>query len=265
MSITISDLQRQIQRGPALVLGPGMTSSGGREAELLRILRQAFPDVEGGDRYGSYLDYADAVIATAAASEGKVRKEIEAFFESQLARNPQLGVMVKANWTAVIALCSDNYFWQELRDFIYKKPTNWTLSTVASSNDTISQTTIPYYALLGDIQDKRETHRLAISRSQYLKRTRTWTEVLGSLPDIIKADPLVFLGTDNIVERVCDLMNELFKLAPRIPKRLIFLAGDHTAADHCVQESCCRELPSPTCRRNNAGDWRPTLEGEPIH
>ena len=61
MSITISDLQRQIQRGPALVLGPGMTSSGGREAELLRILRQAFPDVEGGDRYGSYLDYADAV------------------------------------------------------------------------------------------------------------------------------------------------------------------------------------------------------------
>jgi hypothetical protein len=229
-----------------------MTSSRGRESELLGKLRQVYPDVEGGDLCGSYLDYADAVIAAAAASEGKIRTEIEAFFDNQLARNPTLSVMIKANWTAVIALCSDDHLRQELRDFIYKKPTNWALSTVASSNDTISQTTVPYYALLGDIRDKRETHRLAISRSQYLKRTRTWTEMLHSLPDIIKADPLVFMGTDNIVERVCDLMNELFKLAPRIPKRLIFLADDHTPSNpvfkNLVTENCQLQIVEATLR-----------------
>src|SRR5262249_658629 len=119
VKITISDLQRQIQRGPALVIGPGMTSSRGRESELLGKLREVYPDVEGGDLCGSYLDYADAVIAAAAASEGKIRTEIEAFFDNQLARNPTLSVMIKANWTAVIASCSDDHLRQELRDFIY--------------------------------------------------------------------------------------------------------------------------------------------------
>jgi hypothetical protein len=252
MNLTISDLQKQIQRGPALVIGPGMTTSGGRDAELLRILRQAFPNLEAGDRYGTYLDYADAVIATSLAPEAQVRKEIETFFEKPLGRHPQLGVMVKANWTAVVALCSDNFFWQELRDFVYKTPSKWTLSTIASSTDSVRLTTIPYYALLGDIQDKRETHRLAISRSQYLKRTRTWAAMLSSLSDIIKADPLIFLGTDNIVERVCDFMNELFKLAPRIPKRLIFLAGDHTVSDpvfkNLVLENCQIQIAEGTMR-----------------
>lgn len=124
MNLTISDLQKQIQRGPALVIGPGMTTSGGRDAELLRILRQAFPNLEGGDRYGTYLDYADAVIATSIAPEAQVRKAIETFFENPLSRHPQLGVMVKANWTAVIALCSDTFFGKNCETLSTRRPRN---------------------------------------------------------------------------------------------------------------------------------------------
>ena len=47
-------------------------------------------------------------------------------------------------------------------------------------------------------------------------------------------------------------MNELFKLAPRIPKRLIFLAGDHTVSDpvfkNLVVENCQIQIAEGTMR-----------------
>ncbi len=167
-------------------------------------------------------------MAQGVSTESDIRKYVEGFFDNELVRNPSLDVLVKANWTSVISLCSDDHARQKLKEFIYLKPTHWSVDTVAAPNESLSQTTIPYYAMLGDIRDKRETHRLAVSRSQYLKRKRSWATMLQTLPDVVKSDPIIFIGTENIVEKVCDFMNELFHLAPKIPKRLIFLQDDHT-------------------------------------
>jgi hypothetical protein len=63
MNITVTELQRQVQRGPALIVGPGMATSRGREAELLKSLKQEYPIPDGDVFHGTYLDYADALIA----------------------------------------------------------------------------------------------------------------------------------------------------------------------------------------------------------
>lgn len=76
MNISLPELQRQIQRGPALVVGPGMTTTRGREAELLKVLREAFPIPGTDSSYSSYLDYADAIIASNIASECALRKRV---------------------------------------------------------------------------------------------------------------------------------------------------------------------------------------------
>src|SRR5205823_2108307 len=117
----------------------------------------------------------------------------------------------------------------KLSDALYVTPTKWTLTTIAEPDTAPPLTSVPYYSLMGDIRDNRETCMLAISRSQYLRRQRLWLPMLQSLPRIIKGDPLIFLGTSTIIERVCDFMNELLKLHPHAPRRLIFLENDPAA------------------------------------
>jgi hypothetical protein len=256
MMIHLTDLQKQIYRGPALVIGPGMTTSLSRESEFLNLLRRRYSLQETDEQPSTYLDHIDSVVAIGRATEMELRKEAESFFSYPLACNPQLEAIIKANWTAVISLSSDDHVREKLGGFFYSKPTKWSVTTVACPADIPSLTTVPYYAMMGDIRDKRESSKLAISRSQYLKRMRTWSNMLTSLPDVLKSDPLIFLGTSNIVERVCDFVNELLKLSPRIPKRLIFLATDHAATNpvfrNLVAGIC--EIQTVECTLRDIGD-----------
>lgn len=151
MKIELGDLQRYIQRGPALVVGPGMSTSSSRDVELLNRLRAKYAKFDGSDAIHNPMDYADALVANAIATEVEVRTFIETFYQDLNARNPAISVMIKVNWTAVISLCADDHIRTELGEFIYKKPTKWTVSTVAAATDALSQTTVPYYALLGDL------------------------------------------------------------------------------------------------------------------
>jgi hypothetical protein len=227
----LTELQRQIARGPALVVGPGATTSNSREADFLKTLLDRYPVEQGAPVPTTYLDYADNLIASGTVSENAVRKLATEFFSQPLVRNPQLELLIKANWTAVVSLCSDAYARDKLGDFLRSKPIHWEVSTVAVPGETLSITKIPYYALLGDIADKRDAYRLAVTTAQYLKRTRAWSEMLRSLPDVVKGDPIVFIGTSSIVPRVRDFINELLRLFPRVPRRLIFLSSDDAPRD----------------------------------
>lgn len=226
--IPLQELQRQIRRGPGVVIGPAISSSPSREADCLTHLKRIFPDFAIDVPAATYLDYADLILASGKIPYLKLRSEIEQHFCNTAFVNPQLPTVVKANWTAVISLTSDNFFKTRLSDFLQATPTRWAPITIAESNLTAPINAIPYYALMGDINDHREASSLAISKSELLHRQREWTKMLSALPNILKSDPLVFLGTGPIVERVCDFFNELLKLQPQIPKRLIFLENDPT-------------------------------------
>ncbi len=228
MKITLLELQHQIRRGPGIVIGPGMSTSPSREADCLTHLKTVFQNFDNGVIAATYLDYADLILASGKVPHLKLRTEIESFFRNSAFINPQLQTIIKANWAAVISLCSDNFFKTKLSDFLHSTPTRWAPITIAEANVTIPLNTVPYYALMGDISDHRESCALAISTSGLLNRQRQWATLIAGMPNILKGDPLIFLGTGLIVERVCEFFNELLKLQPQIPKKLIFLENDPT-------------------------------------
>src|SRR5437588_419673 len=83
----------------------------------------------------TYLDYADIVLAEQPEQAHALRPEVHNFFADPLVRNPQLELIARANWTAVISLTSDDYLRNKLSDFLYRTPTKWTLTTVSEPTD----------------------------------------------------------------------------------------------------------------------------------
>jgi hypothetical protein len=100
--MTLEELQGYITRGPGLVVGPGATTNLSREATLLERLKTEFPVTSDPTRLSSYLDYTDLLIANDIASEPELRVQIVDFFSEPLACNPQLALLMKANWTAIL-------------------------------------------------------------------------------------------------------------------------------------------------------------------
>jgi hypothetical protein len=225
----ILELQTFISRGPGLVAGPGLTSSNTRESQCLQHLQGAFP-IKGDLSFsGTYLDYVDIVISEEPVQTQAVRRQVHDLFADPLVRNPQLELIARVNWSGIVSLTSDDHLRSKVADFLYHTPTKWSLTTVSTPQDGLKLTTVPYYALMGDINDKLEASRLCVTRAEYLAKVRQWAAVLKTFPNVIKADPLIFLGTDSTAERVCDFMNALLVLSPFVPSKLIFLDGDPTA------------------------------------
>ena len=145
----------------------------------------------------TFLEYVDFILAVGTAPEARIRAEVQSAFLNPIFANPQLNAVARANWTAVVSLACDDFCRSKLNESLYAVPSRWTLTTVAEPDTNPALTSVPYYSLMGDIRDNRETSRLAISRSQYLQRQRLWLPMLQSLPRIIKSDPLIFLGTTS--------------------------------------------------------------------
>jgi hypothetical protein len=115
-----------------------------------------------------------------------------------------------------------------LRSQVYSKADGWTVTTLSEAVATLPRHTVPFYTLLGDPADPRDTAKLAVSYSQYLTRRRSWEKMLVQLPDLAKGDPIIFIGTSPIPDRVTDFLNELLRLAPKYPRDLVFLKDDAT-------------------------------------
>ncbi|MCE0497977.1 MAG: hypothetical protein LV481_08545 [Methylacidiphilales bacterium] len=229
MNWTLEELKKHIFRNPVLVVGPGATGNPLREQEFLKVLLSRFPKAEGTPAPESFLTYMDLLLASSRVTDLDARKIVNDFLGNKIGLNPQLSSLLKANWRAVISLTFEDHAREALRSRIYANADNWTVTTVSEPAQSLPRNTIPYYALLGDPSDSRETARLAVSHSQYIARRRIWEKILIQLPDLIKGDPIIFIGTSSISDRVMDFLNELLRLAPKYPRELVFLRDDPTA------------------------------------
>jgi hypothetical protein len=137
--------------------------------------------------------------------------------------------MVSARWTAVVCLTADDFFANALRGYFDKTAIGWTMTKVANPSIIVDPKSVPVYQLLGDLSAMADDSRLAVLRSEYLRKRRQWPKLLRSFPDFAKGDPLFFAGTSSIVPLVCDFLNELLSLGAVVPRRLIFLSEDPTA------------------------------------
>jgi hypothetical protein len=224
--IELKDVRDMFYRGPALVLGPGITTYPTVEQDCLTKLTQEFPKVAKTPQH--YYDFAEQVASEPQSKD--LRKIVTEFFRSTKP-HPQLDRIVGTRWTAIVSLTADGHFADALRNHLDQKPVGWTITKVPDTSVLMDPKSIPIYELLGDLDSTVEDSRLAVLRSEYLARRRRWSKLLRGFPDFVKGDPVLFVGTSFIVPLVCDFVNELLALAPAAPRRFIFLADDPTAAN----------------------------------
>jgi len=230
MKITIDQLKQLIRRsGPALVAGPALTTNLTRETDCLNMLKDKFPGLDPEGHVSSFLDYGDLILDTGACNSEQLNRLVSEFFANKHFANPQLHGIAKACWSAVVSLAFDDFLRVHLQDWLFEKPWKLTLTTVVESDDIPSLKSVPYYAMLGDIRNRHPEATVATCRSGFLSRERVWGKLLQSFPDRVRSDPIIFLGTKGIPERICDFVNVLFSLSPFKPSHLIFLADDPTA------------------------------------
>lgn len=231
MTISLEELEHCIQRsGPGLVAGPGLTASSDLENQFFSFLKQKHSRGDSDVACKNHWDFVDLLLKSSATTSLAIHNDVEQFFANRHLANPQLNGVVKGGWSAVISLCCDDFLRMALEEHFYQKPWKWKLTTIAEPDARPASSTVPFYSLMGDIRDRRTAAELATSRAGLLTRMRAWPRLLKTLPNIVKSDPLIFIGTENFQERVCDFLNALLALEPFVPGRLIFLQSDPTAA-----------------------------------
>lgn len=237
MILSLEELQKRIRRGPGLVIGPGLGTHSGQEDDCLKMLVEKFPHKAAPDGHVAKTawEHVDILLQAAAYPESEIRTFLKDFFSNSASKNPQLFGFINIKWSAIISLSYDRFFGEALAQHLFEHPTKWSLTTVSCTIHKPALLTTPFYSLTGDIDDNSPACRIAISRSEYLTRKRTWSQLLYGLADYIRADPLLFVGTQSIPDRVLDFVDEMLRVAPRIPKYLVFLSGDASLASAALK------------------------------
>jgi hypothetical protein len=223
--IPLNEVRDFFYRGPAIVVGPGLTTYPTVQNDCLEKLRRDFPTIQVDSSVHDVYDFAERLAEVVPLE--RIRSLVATFLGS--AKNPQLEKIVRARWTAVISLTGDDHFRSALRTHLDSKPLSWTVTNVAKPGGAIPPRTIPLFQPLGDPLALEPDLRLVVTKSEYLERRRYWRELFRTLPDFVRGDPLVFAGTSAIVDVVVDCLNEMLALGGTVPRRLIFLAEDPAA------------------------------------
>jgi hypothetical protein len=232
--INIETLQTYLRKGPALVIGPGVSSFGGVEVEILEKLKDRYKAKDSAAKHDHFLFYADQLLADDSVGPSDLRAWTSKYVIDEVKPNPSLSAIVKIYTPAVVSLCIDDNYREALKEYRTQKTSSRSVATISSFGVNPSSRSIPYYTLMGDPRDQRDNRNLVCSASSYLSRKRSWSRILSSFLDRVKGDPILFLGTDAIKERVRDFLDELLRMTPNHPNKFIFLDSDSCAQDSTI-------------------------------
>jgi len=206
-----------------LVFGPGASTYPTIEGDLYEFLATKY---RKHITTGSWLDLSDQLIVDNISTVAAIRDDIKQFWRMERPEGESVSSIAKAGWSCVVALTLDLILHKRIKESLDAEPSGWQLTTVTDSVATIPLNTLPYFALMGDQREVLDSKKLCCSGADYYAKKRSWSRMLAPLADIVKGNPLVFLGTTTVVPRVIDLVDALLALYPRCPTRFVFLQSD---------------------------------------
>jgi hypothetical protein len=221
-SLTLSDLLEFVYGSPALIIGPDFTGANIVEESIREQINETL-DVPGL----SFLAAVDHYLAEHPPEEKPLREQIAGKFAALPV--PETGALVdlgKVNWCGVISLTLDTMFYDVLKTELGKSLTRHSVTVIAKPIRKLPSRTIPYFALMGHLPYHLENDRIAICESDYRKRRQSWSTVMESLPDALRANPIFFLGCGSVPERACDFLDELLRFTSKVPARIVLLKDD---------------------------------------
>lgn len=234
------DEAKQLFRGrPGLVLGQPLSIRITREtlaAELSAIAIDCATMDEFKQRLelGPLPDALDELATSSPAEFDRFRARAEQYLQS-LQPSHAIPKLSRIGWSAVISLCLDSSFDESMRSRYATAPTSRRTVVLTAPAVLSRPLVLPIYKVLGNCRDSAEPGLVALSKSEQLLKKQEWKELLASMRDFVRDDALVFLGTDDELALVQDLLSALLATNPPYPGKLLFLESDPCGLDPVIE------------------------------
>lgn len=234
--VSLEDAMLSLRGRPGLVYGPLATIFPNSMALILDMINSRIGGV------GPITEKnMPAVIDGLRVSEPDKAVRIERFVKEEINKltgNTDIEWLVQAGWSVCISLTQDLLLESELENYNDAKPNSRTVTIIDHPSVRPQSRTIPIYKLLGSIRNDSEGHSLVLAESDLLRRKNIWPSILSTCADYLQGSPLLFFGTDDVVDLVKDLLSNLSAMQSPSPNSLMFLKADPILKDPTIRSLC---------------------------
>ena len=240
ITIPLDEAKRFLAGRPGLVLGQG-ASTRTSPTEIYRDLRAIAVKVSDDEAFKAALEsqdlasVLDEIASVAPDSYEQFRTEGVRYLQN-LKPSFILEKLARIPWSTIISVSLDSCLEEAIRLFLSSKPTQRHVTVVASPTVLGRPALLlPVFKLLGNCRDVSDPSRVALARSEELLKLQEWRQILSPARDFIRDGGLLFLGLDENVQRVRDLLAAIYAAQAPFPSYLLFLESDPCGADAVVQ------------------------------
>ncbi|MCU7870796.1 MAG: ATP-binding protein [Candidatus Thiodiazotropha sp. (ex Lucinoma borealis)] len=240
--ISLQDVLDSLTRRPGIVVGPNAVSTLG---DLSTLFESAAGTILSGDQSlvsSSCEDqrtFLDSLRAIQPELAGKYEHSIQEGLR-KLLPSLDLPYLAKAGWSVCISLTQDLLFEAEVSNYLDSIPSSRTVTIVDHPSVRPPPRTIPIYKLLGNLDNSEHGCSLAIAGSDLLLREKMWPLLLKTSSDYLKDSPLIFVGTETVVDLARSVVSTLISMPQPNVSRFIFLKDDPTLSDPTVRALCAQ-------------------------
>jgi hypothetical protein len=240
--VSLQDAIGSLRRRPGLVIGPAVTRTPEAMAQVLAYAFKKAGDTLPADVPIAEQTYRSAIDALRHLMPEKAELVTHEIREGLRVLKPSTDLprLARAGWSACISLTEDLLFEAALSNHQDSIPSSRSVTTIDHSTVVPSDRTVPIYKLLGNLNDRRPDHTLAISESELLLRQQHWNALLRTFPDYLQDAPLFLLGTESAIPLVRAMLSVLVSMSRPTVAKLLFLKGDATLNDGTVRAMCGR-------------------------
>ena len=224
--MSASDLSALLRARPGLIIGPSWCYGKGTLTELTQKFSLADPPRND-------LTYFDAIttsIRQATIDHAEAERRVKTYFNRPVLQRSHKAA--KLRWSAVLSLCLDGAFDNDLRQQSSGRPAASRVTSVREFGRVLPPRTVPIFRLLGDV----ETDDVVLTTSAYKIRVTTWPHAARAFVDLVKAAPVICLGMADCNWGLAEILAPLMASAFGAPHALVFLEEDPLLEDPLIRE-----------------------------
>ena len=234
--VPLQVLLSQLGRRPAIVLGPRATTVPedwdiAIKQEFQKLSDDGLDQIIEDGNLGTNLDLLNSRdVAKFEQIKRNLKQEL-----ASLTPSLDLNHIVRGGWSACVSLTLDLLFESTLNDYLDSIPSSRTITIVDNPSIQVPPRTTPVYKLLGNLNSTDAMSSLALAESELMVRKQSWPKLLSTFPDFVRDAPLLFLGTDNVIPLVRELLSTFHAMPRPNISRVVFFKDDAILLDPTVK------------------------------
>lgn len=233
--LSIEEAIESMKGNPGLVLGPlATTSSKTYKLIVESVLQECGIDISELSNVPKFLENIKSL---SPEKYEDVRRKLISEYE-KVTPISDVDFIAEANWSICISLTNDLLFESHVQNFLDSQSNSRTVTIIDHPSKNVQSRTLPIYKLFGSLGSSVDGHKVAFSESEIFLRKNVWAQLLSNCSDYLKGGPLLFFGTESMIEYVKELLSIISVMKPPAPNSLFFLKGDPLLSDSTIKSLC---------------------------